>query len=107
MVVVRTDWCLDVSGVGGVTVTLLPSCQIDHRDGDGVTGHQGVARENTGLQEEYQHSIFTYIAEVFLKARGWLRWMLSPLSQVILARLEFLISASWGSVNLPGLASLS
>ena len=53
MVVVRTDWCLDVRGVGCVTVTLLPSCQVDHRDGDGVTGHQGVAGENTGFMSEY------------------------------------------------------
>ena len=57
MVVVRTDWCLDVRGVGGVTVTLLPSCQVDHRDGDGVTGHQGVAEEKTGLVRECFHSL--------------------------------------------------
>ena len=38
-------------------VSLLPGCQIKERDGDGVTGHQGVAEEKTGLMRECLHSL--------------------------------------------------
>ena len=37
--------------------SLLPGCQIKERDGDGVTGHQGVAKEKTGLVRECLHSL--------------------------------------------------
>ena len=40
-----------------------------------------------------------------LKARGCIELMLSPLSQVILARLAFRSSPSWTSVNGAGLAA--
>ena len=38
-------------------VSLLPGCQIKERDGDSVTGHQGVAEEKLGLVRECLHSL--------------------------------------------------
>ena len=48
-----------------------------------------------------------YICEGFLNARGCISLTWSPLSQWILDRLAFLISASCSLLNLPGLAALS
>ena len=48
--------------------------------------------------------MISYNAEGFLKARGWMELMLSPLSQVTLARLAFLNCTSCASVNGFGLA---
>ena len=51
--------------------------------------------------------VISYNAESFLKARGWMELMLSPLSQVILAKLAFLTSPSCFSENGAGLAAES
>ena len=42
VVVIGTDWSLEVRGVTGVN--LLPRCEVDQGNGDGVTGYQRVAR---------------------------------------------------------------
>lgn len=47
------------------------------------------------------------MADGVLKASGCMLLMLSPLSQVTLARLLFLSSASWASVKGAGLAAES
>ena len=54
--------------------------------------------------EKHCWPVISYNAEGFLKARGWMELMLSPLSQVTLARLAFLNCTSCASVNGFGLA---
>ena len=47
----------------------------------------------------------THSWDCFLKLRGCIHLMLSPLSQWTRARLDFLISTSWCGLSLPGFVS--
>ena len=86
---------------GGVDVPLLPGQQVQQGDGDGVAGNHWIpgkrAHSGVGLV------LVAYTADGFLKARGCMLLMSSPLSQVILARLAFLTSPSCSSVRGDGL----
>ena len=85
-------------------MTFLPWQEVDQRDCNGITWHQRIPEKKNFLQINCSEHLtmcldcknianciymIAYSAEGFLKASGWMELMLSPLSQVILARLAF------------------
>ena len=98
-------WRAGAVWLGGTCVALLPGEQVHQGDRDGVTRNQRVPEQH--WRGNYQYKSSTYTGDGFLKANGCMASILSPLSQVILARLAFLSSASWSSAKGAGLAAES
>ena len=84
-------------------MTFLPWQEVDQRDCNGITWHQRIPEKKKLFANQLLRTLdcldcknianriymIAYSAEGFLKASGWMELMLSPLSQVILARLAF------------------
>ena len=75
-----------------LSVALLPGGEVNKGDGDGVTRNKGVTAKQKNLKKNVSSfKSCAYIGDAFLNASGCINLMWSPLSQVILARLDFRI----------------
>ena len=97
---VQTDWSRRDE-----LETFLPGKQIYSGNSDGITRYQRVSKILRFKTLFVKNHLNPHNGDCFLKLRGCMYLMLSPLSQWTRARLDFLISTSWCGLNFPGFES--